>query len=167
MRENVIDSLSATDRIILEALQRDGRRTSAELGELVHMSHSPVWRRIKKFEEDGVISGYHASLDWRKLGYSALAFVSVVIDRHDEKTATRFTDAARLIPEVVLCHGVSGPEDFVLIVITRDLEHYSQVLMKELRCLPGVSGLRTSFSLVAFKENSAFFMDLVQGDGAA
>lgn len=163
MRENLVDSLSATDRTILDALQRDGRRTSAELGELVHMSHSPVWRRIKKFEEDGVISGYRAALDWRKLGYTTLAFVSIVIDRHDEKTAIRFTDAVRLIPEVVSCHGVSGPEDFMLIVITRDLEHYSQVLLQKLRDLPGVSGLRTSFSLMPLKENISFFIDLLQG----
>ena len=163
MRENLVDSLSATDRTIFDALQRDGRRTSAELGELVHMSHSPVWRRIKKFEEDGVISGYRAALDWRKLGYTTLAFVSIVIDRHDEKTAIRFTDAVRLIPEVVSCHGVSGPEDFMLIVITRDLEHYSQVLLQKLRDLPGVSGLRTSFSLMPLKENISFFIDLLQG----
>lgn len=163
MRENLVDSLSATDRTILDALQRDGRRTSAELGELVHMSHSPVWRRIKKFEEDGVISGYRAALDWRKLGYTTLAFVSIVIDRHDEKTAIRFTDAVRLIPEVVSCHGVSGPEDFMLIVITRDLEHYSQVLLQKLRDLPGVSGLCTSFSLMPLKENISFFIDLLQG----
>lgn len=165
MRENLIDSLSATDRTILDALQRDGRRTSAELGELVHMSHSPVWRRIKKFEEEGVISGYRASLDRQKLGYTTLAFVSIVIDRHDEKTAIRFTDAVRLIPEIVSCHGVSGPEDFMLIVITRDLEDYSRILVQKLRNLPGVAGLRTSFSLIPIKENFSFFIDLGQGGG--
>lgn len=158
-----MESLTAIDRTLLDAIQRDGRLTSTELGELVNMSHSPVWRRLKKFEEDGVIAGYAAHLNRHKLGLKTLAFVSIVLDRHDEDTAVRFTDEVRLIPEVVMCHGVSGPEDCVMIVIARDLEHYANILTQRIRKLPGIAGLRTSFSLMQIKDDASFILDLTQG----
>src|SRR5690348_6404669 len=139
-----MEALTSTDRILLEAVQRDSRMTTTELGALVNLSHSPVWRRLKKFEEDGLIRGYHASLDRRVLGYDVLAFVSIRIDRHDEATAIRFAAAIEATPEIVLCHGVSGPDDFILLVLAKSLDHYASVLVHKLRKLPGVAGLHSS-----------------------
>ena len=67
--------LDATDRRLLAALQRNARLSSAELAELVSLSASPCWRRVKRLEEAGVVRGYHASIDAKMLGYSVRAFV--------------------------------------------------------------------------------------------
>lgn len=156
-----MEPLTATDRILLEAVQRDSRTTTTELGALVNLSHSPVWRRLKKFEEDGLIQGYHASLNRRMLGYDVLAFVSIRVDKHDEETAIRFGAAVQATPEIVLCHATSGPDDFILVVLSKSLDHYATVLTQKLRNLPGVAGLHSSFSLMQIKDQTSLHFDLL------
>jgi Lrp/AsnC family transcriptional regulator, leucine-responsive regulatory protein len=84
-----------------------------------------------------------------------LAIVHVGMDSHDDLSARKFEEAIDLIPEVVWCHGMSGAEDFVLMVIARDLDHFSTLLMEKLRKLPAVKSLRSSFSLKAVKDHVA------------
>jgi Lrp/AsnC family transcriptional regulator, leucine-responsive regulatory protein len=102
-----------------------------------------------------VVTGYRAVLDPRKLGFGVLAFIQMSVDRQDEKSSAAFEAAICEVPEVLLCHGVSGPEDFVVIVAARDLEDYSQILINKLRVLPGVKSIRTSFSLKSIKHEVA------------
>jgi Lrp/AsnC family transcriptional regulator, leucine-responsive regulatory protein len=148
-------ALDSTDFAILRALQSDARLSSAELGARLALSQSPAWRRVRRLEETGVIEGYRAQLSRQKLGLSVLAMVLIGMDRHDEKTAQAFERAVAQLPEVVFCHGMSGPEDFVLLVVARDLADYSEKLLGKLRTLPGVKSIRTSFSLKAIKDEVA------------
>ncbi len=150
--ETVIDEL---DYRILNALQNDARLSTAQLGEQLALSQSPTWRRLKRLEDVGVISGYRAVLNRRKMGLSVLAMVHVGMDSHDDKSARKFEEAIGLIPEVVWCHGMSGAEDFMLMVVARDLDHFSELLMNRLRKLPAVKSLRSSFSLKAVKDDIA------------
>jgi DNA-binding Lrp family transcriptional regulator len=143
--------IDATDRVLLEALQKDARLTTGELAQLTGMSQSPCWRRIKRLEEAGLITGYQARLDRRALGYGVMAFVTISIDSQDEDHSLDFERAVRDIPEVVMCHGVSGPEDFVLVVVAQDLDGYSALMQQKLRRLPGVKMVRTSFSMQEVK----------------
>lgn len=141
----------ATDRTLLEALQNNARLTTSELAQLTQMSQSPCWRRVKRLEDAGLIAGYQARLDRRALGYGVMAFVTISIEGQDESHSLDFERAVRQIPEVVTCHGVSGPEDFVLIVVAADLDAYSNLMQHKLRRLPGVKMVRTSFSLQEVK----------------
>lgn len=143
--------LDSTDKLLLGALQGDARLTSSELAERANLSQSPCWRRIKRLEEAGLIAGYSARLDRRSLGWGVLAFVTITIDSQDEKLSLAFEATVRDIPEVVMCHGVSGPEDFVLVVVAQDLDAYSSLMQHKLRRLPGVKLVRTSFSLQEVK----------------
>lgn len=143
--------IDATDRVLLDALQKDARLTTGELAQLTGMSQSPCWRRIKRLEEAGLITGYQARLDRRALGYGVMAFVTISIDSQDEDHSLDFERAVRDIPEVVMCHGVSGPEDFVLVVVAQDLDGYSALMQQKLRRLPGVKMVRTSFSMQEVK----------------
>jgi Lrp/AsnC family transcriptional regulator, leucine-responsive regulatory protein len=152
--------LDASDFEILKALQEDARLSTAQLGERINTSQSPAWRRVKRLEETGVVVGYRAVLDPRKLGLGVLAFVQMSVDRQDEKSSEAFEAAICQVPEVLLCHGVSGPEDFVVIVAARDLEDYSQILIKKLRVLPGVKSIRTSFSLKSIKHEVAMRLSI-------
>jgi Lrp/AsnC family transcriptional regulator, leucine-responsive regulatory protein len=148
------------DHRMLAALQKEARLSSAQLGEQLALSQSPTWRRLKRLEDVGVISGYRAVLDRQRLGLSVLAVVQVGMDSHDDASARQFEQAIGLIPEVVWCHGMSGSEDFMLMVVARDLDHFSTLLMEKLRKLPAVKSLRSSFSLKAVKDHVAIQLPL-------
>ncbi|AVS87657.1 AsnC family transcriptional regulator [Paracidovorax avenae] len=143
--------LDRTDRQLLSALQDNARLTSGELAQMAHLSQSPCWRRVKRLEEDGVIAGYHASLNRRALGLGVMVFVMIGIDHQTEASSLPFEEAVRAIPEVVMFHGISGPEDFMLVVVTRDLDAYSELLQNRLHRLPGVRRVHSYFSLQEFK----------------
>jgi Lrp/AsnC family leucine-responsive transcriptional regulator len=143
--------IDSTDRLLLQALQANARLTTSELAQQTQLSQSPCWRRIKRLEDAGLIAGYHARLDRRALGYGVMAFVTISIEGQDEGHSLDFERAVRDIPEVVMCHGVSGPEDFVLVVVAQDLDAYSALMQHKLRRLPGVKMVRTSFSLQEVK----------------
>ncbi|MBP6529548.1 MAG: Lrp/AsnC family transcriptional regulator [Burkholderiales bacterium] len=149
------DPLDTTDLALLRELQDDARLTSAELGTRLSISQSPAWRRLKRLEQVGVIEGYRAVLNRKQLGLSVLAMVQISMDRHDDASARAFEQAVSEIPQVVFCHGMSGPEDFLLLVVARDLEDYSSTLLGKLRSLPSVKSIRTSFSLKAIKDDIA------------
>jgi len=143
--------LDRTDRQIVAALQDDARLTSGELAQIAHLSQSPCWRRVKRLEDGGVIAGYHAALDRRALGLGVMVFVMVGIDHQTEASSLPFEEAVCAIPEVVMFHGISGPEDFMLVVVARDLDDYSQLLQNRLHRLPGVRRVHSYFSLQEFK----------------
>jgi Lrp/AsnC family transcriptional regulator, leucine-responsive regulatory protein len=147
--------LDALDIRLLQALQNDARLSTAELGEQLALSQSPTWRRQKRLEQEGVITGYQAVLDRRKLGLPVLAVVHISVDSHDDKTARKFEAGVGLIDEVVLCHYMSGSEDFMLMVVARDLDHFTALVMDKLRKLPAVKSLRSSFSMRAIKDSVA------------
>ena len=149
--QNNATIIDATDKKLLGALQDNARLTSGELATLAHLSQSPSWRRVRRLEEGGIIEGYHARLDRKALGYGVLAFVMVGIDHQNDTSSAEFERAVLAIPEVVLFHGISGPEDFVLVVVARDLEAYSALLQSKLHRLPGVRHVHTHFSLQEFK----------------
>ena len=130
------DPLDTTDLALLRELQDDARLTSAELGTRLSISQSPAWRRLNRLEQVGVIEGYRAVLNRKQLGLSVLAMVQISMDRHDDASARAFEQAVSEIPQVVFCHGMSGPEDFVLLVVAHDLEDYSNTLLGKLRSLP-------------------------------
>ena len=143
--------LDRTDRQLLAALQGNARLTSGELAQQAHLSQSPCWRRVKRLEDEGVIRGYHAALDRRALGLGVMAFVMVGIDHQTETSSRAFEAAVCAIPEVVMVHGIAGPADFLLVVVARDLDAYSELLQRHLHRLPGVRHVQTHFSLQDFK----------------
>ncbi|AYR20740.1 Lrp/AsnC family transcriptional regulator [Alcaligenes faecalis] len=143
--------LDEVDCSLLAELQRNARLTTSELAQKVGISQSPCWRRIRRMEEAGLISGYHARLDRRGLGYGVVAFVSISVDFQNEARSVQFAEAVCDIPEVVMCHGIAGSADFLLMVVAKDLDSYSELLQRKLHRLPGVRQAQTSFSLQEFK----------------
>lgn len=143
--------LDEVDCRLLAELQRNARLTTSELAQKVGISQSPCWRRIRRMEEAGLISGYQARLDRRGLGYGVVAFVSISVDFQNEERSVEFVEAVRDIPEVVMFHGIAGAADFLLMVVAKDLDSYSELLQRKLHRLPGVRQALTSFSLQEFK----------------
>lgn len=143
--------LDRVDRKILEALQADARLSSAELADLVALTPSPCWRRVKRLEQDGIISGYQARLDSRKLGYEVTAFVFISLDKNHTQYVTEFEQAVLGIPQVLACHRVSGRYDHQLTVVAEDLESYGLFAEKFINGLPSVKEVYTSFVLKEVK----------------
>ena len=149
----------AVDRRILAALQRDARLTNVQLAEEVGLSPSPCLRRVKLLEEAGILTGYHASLDRAEVGLGLMVFVGVKVERHGDTDAESFRVAVRRLPEVVVCHIVSGETDFLLQVVVPDLAAYERFLMGTLLKLPGVRDIRSNFVLQTVKAQTALPLD--------
>ncbi|PZG09498.1 Lrp/AsnC family transcriptional regulator [Nonomuraea aridisoli] len=117
-------SLDETDMRILEALQRDGRASYAELARTVSMSASAVTERVRRLEESGVISGYSAVVDPERLGLGILAFVRL---RYPTGNYRPFHDLIATTPEILEAHHVTGEDCFVLKVLAGSMRHLEQV----------------------------------------
>src|SRR5437660_12901841 len=112
------DSLDETDMRILEALQRDGRASYAELARAVSMSASAVTERVRRLEESGVICGYSAVVDPGQLGLGILAFVRL---RYPTGNYKPFHDLVATTPEIMEAHHVTGEDCFMLKVLARSM----------------------------------------------
>lgn len=132
---------------ILAALQADARLSNADLAARIGLSPAPTWRRVRRLEEAGVITGYRAELDRRKVGLGVLAFVRVDAERDNAEAMRALEDAIRELPEVLSCHYISGAGTFELQVLATDLDAYARWAMDTLFRLPNVKDLHTSFSL--------------------
>jgi len=147
--------LDSVDRQLLGALQKDGRSTVGELAELVSLSPSPCWRRVKQLEESGLIEGYHARLSRRQLGYGVTGFVQLQMENHTPQAAESFERAVVALPQVLSCHNLSGRYDYQLEVVGVDLESFAEFVRTHIRALPGVREISTSFSLKEIKRSIA------------
>ena len=145
--------MDATDREILRLLQHDGRLSNAALAARVHLSPSPCLRRLKRLEDEGVIERYRAILDRRRVGLDLTVFVEIKVEGHTDETATQLQETFRAMDEVVACHIVSGPADFLLEVVVPDLEHYERLLMGRLLKMRGVNDVRSNFAIRTVKSN--------------
>jgi len=121
-----LDQLSATDRRIVEVLQRDGRRPYAELGSDVGMSGPSAHERVKKLEARGVITGYMAVVDPAAVGLGVLGFSWVT--QAPGTAATDLTDDFAAIPEIEECHHISGEADYLVKIRARDTRDFERIL---------------------------------------
>ncbi|WP_268878293.1 Lrp/AsnC family transcriptional regulator [Mesobaculum littorinae] len=139
---------------ILTLLQEDGRMTNAKLAQRLGMSETPCWRRLKRLEESGIVEGYQANLNRRKLGLGVMAFVQLRCSEHDRDATSEFQRIVETTPNILSCHNTTGADDFLLIVVARDLDDYSAFVDNTLRCLPGVTSIRSNLSLKEMKASS-------------
>ena len=117
--------LDATGLRLVEELQRDARVSLAELGRRVGLSSPAVAERVKRLEGSGVIRGYHAEVDPRKLGFQ---FGVVIRVRPSPRQLADVAGLARDTPEVVECHRVTGDDCYVMTAFVRDIEHLEQLI---------------------------------------
>jgi Lrp/AsnC family leucine-responsive transcriptional regulator len=140
--------LDRFDRRILEVLQVEGRISNQELAERIGLSASPCLRRVRTLEEAGIIVGYRALLDARRLGLTLLALVHISMDRHTPERFENFEKSVRSLPEVLECLLITGQEaDYQLKVIVRDMDAYQTLLLNKITRIEGVSGVHSSFVL--------------------
>ena len=144
-------SLTRADRDILGILQCEGRLSNVELAQRIGLSESPCFRRVRRLEDSGLIAGYRAELDQRLLGLQVTAFVQVSLDKHDDNLQAAFIEEVRGEPHIVECHAMSGSHGFLLKVLARSMDHFSELSMQRILKFPGVVNIESNFSLQAIK----------------
>ncbi|MCP1171510.1 Lrp/AsnC family transcriptional regulator [Ralstonia chuxiongensis] len=142
-----MEALDAIDLGLLDQLQQDGRVSNAKLAERFSLSEASCWRRLKRLDDAGLIEGYHAALDRRKLGLGVMVYVQIMCTQHTEEVTAEFERLILASPNILACDNTTGEADYLLQVVANDLDDYSRFVEKVLRKLPGVFGVRSNISL--------------------
>jgi len=135
--------LDRTDRLILAALQKDGRMSNKELAAAVHLAPSSCHGRLARLREMGAIRGFHADVDPRALGVGLRTLVLLRMADHAEKQTTSLRDYLASLPEVCDVFHVAGHDDLVLHVAVRDTEHLRDIIMDSIGARDEVADLHT------------------------
>ena len=154
--------LNRTDRHLLAELQRDTTRNQSELAELVGMSRTSCWRRIRDFEDAGVIDRQVALLNPKKAGFNLEVLLFVAMTEHSDENRKSFERHVSLLPEVMECFSVSGDRDYLLQVIARDMESYNEFLNAEILRHKAVQSASSTFVLRRVKYSTALPLESFQ-----
>lgn len=143
--------MDAIDLKILRFLQGQPEISMSGLAEKVGLSQTPCWRRVKKLEDEGVISGRAVILDPRSLGIVVDVVAHLRLSSQEEDTLEALEAAVQTHPEIVECFSMSGESDYMLRVMARSIAGYETFLKKTLVHLPGVTSVNSSFVLKRVK----------------
>lgn len=147
--------ISASDRKLLEALQEDVTLNQIDLAERAGLSRTSVWRRVRELEEADVIESRVALLNPKTLGLQIHVLLSVTMVEHSDKTRQSFEYHVGNLPEVMECFSVSGERDYVLQIISRDIESYNEFLNTKILHHDSVHSASSSFALRRVKYTTA------------
>ncbi|WP_119155307.1 Lrp/AsnC family transcriptional regulator [Caldimonas tepidiphila] len=140
--------LDRYDRMILQVLQSDGRISNQDLADRIGLSASPCLRRVRALEDSGLITGYRALLDARRLGLTLMALIGISMDQHTPERFANFEAGIAEIPEVLECLLITGQQsDYQLKVVVQDMDAYQELLLSRITRIAGVTGVHTSFVL--------------------
>ena len=148
MNENALDEL---DRKILRTLMDDARITNQKLSEVINLSPTPCWNRVRVLESSGVISKYVTIINQQALGYPDMVIIEVTLDRHDDEIFGRFGDALAKLPEVMEAYLVTGDYDYLIKVAVTGTAGYEQFRREKLYKIPGIRHSRSTFTLRCLK----------------
>ncbi len=151
--------LDVIDLKILRALQSNGKISVSDLAEDVGLSPSPCARRIRILEKAGVIKGYSAVVDQKKVGLPISAFASIKLERQREEDLDRFEEAVSRWPEVLDCYLMTGQRDYLMRIVAADLEAYERFIKDRLTRLENIGSIETSFALGQVKRSEVLPID--------
>ncbi|KAA3639049.1 MAG: Lrp/AsnC family transcriptional regulator [Proteobacteria bacterium] len=142
------------DRKILKVLQSEGRISNKDLAQEVALSQAPCWRRVDALQKSGLIKGYTAIVDQEKVGLNITAFAQITLDNHHPETVQHFDRSIQQWPEILECHATSGEYDYLLKIVTRDMNSYNHLIYEKILTLPSIRSVNTSFSMQQKKRTS-------------
>ena len=136
-------------------LQVDATMSNAEIADAVGLSPSPCWRRIQRLREEGVIRAQVVLIDRRKVGLNAQVFAQVKLTAHGRQHLDEFAETVRNIPEVMECYVLMGSVDFMLRIVTADIDAYERLFFTKLSQIPGVQEINSIVALSDIKATTA------------
>lgn len=140
-------TLDSIDRRLLAELQAEGRVTNVDLARRVGLTAPPCLRRVRALEEAGVIRGYHAELDPPSLGFTITVFAMVSLKSQAEEDLRAFEQHIATLQEVRECHMLNGEIDFILKIVSKDLQSFQEFLTSKLTPAPNVASVKTSLTI--------------------
>ena len=146
--------LDKINRQILNILQKNSRITNNDLSKTVGLAPATTLERVRKLEVLGVIKGYVALVDQKKIGKPITAFVEISMGNHTATAIREFSKEIAAIPEVLECHHLAGDKDFLLKVVTENIETYRNFAMDKLAAIPGIGNVCTLFTLDTIKDST-------------
>jgi len=147
--------LDKLDKQILNILQSNSKRTIKDIAQELNLSTTPIFERIKRMEAQGIISQYVALVDPQKLDKKLRIFVEISVADHSMKSIDKFVSQIIKHPEIIECHHVTGDSDFLLIIVTKDIEAYNDFISNKLSRVSNVGKVRSAFSLSIKKKTTA------------
>lgn len=151
--------LDAIDKRILQLLQQDSKINIKEVAADLNMTKTPVYERIKRLENEGVIEKFVAVINRKKVKSSMVIFCNVSLESQKLQEIQQFSKAVKEIPEVLECYLMGGANDFLLKVVVSDLNAYHQFSSGKLAALPNVGQIKSSFVLNEVKRSTIFPVD--------
>ena len=137
-------ALDDTDRAILRVLVADATQSAGAVGRSLGVSQPAAWRRIRRMEEAGILSGRRIDLGADRLGFGVTVFLGVKLATKGRVSLEDFERAATAIPEVQVVQHVLGLYDYRLRVTARDLADFERVLRRRIMTLPGVGNVEAN-----------------------
>ena len=144
-------NLSTSDRRLLQALQIDVTQSQAELAEEAGLSRTSCWRRIREFEESGLIRQKVALLDPKLAGFGIEVLLLVAMTEHTDENRRDFENHVGRLPDVLECFSVSGERDYMLQIVAHDMDSYTDFLNSEILKHHSVRSASSTFVLKRVK----------------
>jgi len=140
---------------ILNIIQQDSSRTHKSIAKELGMTITPIFERIKRLEREGIIDKYMAVVNKRRLGYKQTIFIGITLKGHTRNYLDRFVKIVNEFDEVLECHRVSGHYDYLLKVLTKDIEDYETFILTKLTNISDLGNVQSMIVLSTSIENKA------------
>lgn len=152
--------LDPIDLQILDLLQEDSRITIKRMSEILKLSATPVFERIKKLEKNGYIKKYVALLNERKLGLKQVIFINLTLKEHTRSYLEKFVKEVKEFPEVIECYRITGNFDFLIKVLVEDIESYETFILTKLSLLSNLGNVQSHIALSESKNSTKIKLKL-------
>ncbi|HEX3024390.1 MAG TPA: Lrp/AsnC family transcriptional regulator [Chitinophagaceae bacterium] len=145
-------SIDATDHAILKLLQHDAKMTVKEISDKVHLSTTPVHERIKRMEKSGIIKQYATLVDHSKVKKGLMVIVYVSLKQHNKSAGAKFIKHINELNEVIECYNISGEFDFMLKVVTENMDAYYDFHVNKLSQSENIGHVQSVFVMGIIKQ---------------
>lgn len=145
--------LDRIDLKILEQLQTNSKITNLDLSKKIGLSPAPTLERVKKLEQTGVITSYHAKVDPDALGLKVNTYVQVNLAWQKDHALEQFIEKIKQIPEITECYIITGDADFIMKIVCKDIATYEQLLFKRLSQIEVIERIKTLMTLSKVKKS--------------
>lgn len=150
--------IDKTDKLLLELLQQNSKRTTKELSGKLNLSVTAVYERIRKLEKSGVISNYVVLVEPSKIEKSFMAFCQIKLVQHTKSNVTKFEAQVSELPEVIECFHVSGGYDYILKILVKDMQAYREFMLNKLTALDHIGSTQSTFVISPVKNTTALHL---------
>jgi DNA-binding Lrp family transcriptional regulator len=143
--------LDTIDLQILDLLSKNGKLGNKEIAAAIGLSTTPTFERVKRLEKKGIIKGYVAILDKKKIGKGLKVFCQVSLKSHNAEIIDGFEAEIVHLSEISACYHIAGDFDYSLFIEVADMDEYQQFLKQKLANIPNIANVQTAFVMSTLK----------------